>query len=194
MAWISPKPFLATARKVAPNGDFIQATGVKLPFKERCFKTAVLNDVLEHVPYPFAKPLLEEAKRILKQEGKLYISVSNTYQILEPHTLIPFLSWVPSFLGNALCRVYGKPQYIPWGHVIYPYTVSRLANLCRETRLSYVDYTWFYAWNKVSNIDQIGNPTLKALARAIRRLRLTRIAYHVAEKISVILFICNETA
>lgn len=82
-------------RKIAPSGSFILADGVKLPFREGYFNTIILNDVLEHVPYNLANSMLNEVKRTLKVDGKLYISVANRYQIREPHTLFPFLTWFP---------------------------------------------------------------------------------------------------
>lgn len=187
------RDLLKVAHEVAPSGNFILASGVILPFKGRCFTTAVLNDVLEHVPYSQAPRLLAEAKRILKSDGRLYVSVTNKYQIVEPHTLIPFLSWLPKLFWAALCRLSGKPQYIPWGPVIYPYTVKRLTILCHEAGLNFEDYTWFYSWNKISNTDNIGNPNLRSLAKTIKRLKLSKLAYRVAEKVSVILFICQKS-
>lgn len=52
----------------------------KLPFKNNCFDTVLLLDILEHILYP--KNLLSESKRILKHNGKLIISVPNTFNIV----------------------------------------------------------------------------------------------------------------
>jgi len=172
--------------KIVPSGSFILADGVKLPFTEECFNTIILNDVLEHVPYNLANSMVNEVKRTLKVSGKLYISVANRYQIREPHTLIPFLTWLPRPCWNSIYKLTKKhpmPNY-------YPYTIRKLKKLCWETGLTYRNYTWFYAWNKISNIKHIGDPTLKKIAKTIKKLKLSKPAYLIAEKVSVILFIC----
>lgn len=51
------------AKKNVPSGNFVLADGAKLLFRERAFKTVILNDVFEHVPYNLAnqfKMKLEE--------------------------------------------------------------------------------------------------------------------------------------
>lgn len=52
--------------KVLPSGSFIFADGFKLPLKEGCFNTVILNDVLENVSYNLANPMLNEVERTLK--------------------------------------------------------------------------------------------------------------------------------
>ena len=176
------------AKKNVPSGSFLLADGVKLPFREEVFRTVILNDVLEHVHYNLASPILNEIRRTLKAGGKLYISVMNRYMIREGHTLIPFLTWLPKPCWDPVCRLFKKRHYRNY----YPYTTSRLERLCRMANLIYENYTWFYAWNKVSNIEHVGDPTLKKMIKTIRKLKLSKLAYVIAEKVSVILFICEK--
>lgn len=173
-------------KKNVPSGSFVLADGVKLPFREESFNTVILNDVLEHVHYNFANPMLNEVRRSLKVDGKLYISVANKYQIREPHTHIPFLTWFPRPCWNSIYRFIRKrpmPSY-------YPYTTRKLKRLCRETSFTCKNYTWFYTWNKISNIKHIGDQTLKRMAKTIKKLRLSKQAYLFAEKVSEIVFVC----
>jgi hypothetical protein len=58
--------------------------------------------------------------------------------------------------------------------------------------LIFDNYTWFYAMNKTSDINRIGDPTLKRVVEITKRLNLTALAYVIAEKVSVILFICKK--
>ena len=179
---------LKNAKKRVPSGSFISADGVKLPFREESFNTVVLNDVLEHVPYNLANPILNEVKRTLKGDGKLYVSVANRFQIREPHTLIPFLTWFPRPCWNTIHKLIKKRPMSNY----YPYTTRKLKKLCSETGLTYRNYTWFYAWNKISNVKHIGDSTLKKMVKTIRKLKLSKLAYIIAEKVSVILFICEK--
>ena len=180
---------LKNAKKNAPGGSFINADGVKLPFREESFNTVILNDVLEHVPYNLANSMLNEVKRTLKVGGKLYISVTNRYAVREPHTSIPFLTWLPRPCWDSICGLtkWKRPTY-----GCYPYTVGRLRKLCGKVGFTCSNYTWFYARNKVSNIERIGDPTLKKIVKTIRKLKLSKLAYIIAEKVSVILFICEK--
>lgn len=56
----------------------------KLPFKNNCFDTIVLSDVLEHIPNP--NHLMSEINRILKPNGTVLMNVPFFYWLHEvPH-------------------------------------------------------------------------------------------------------------
>jgi SAM-dependent methyltransferase len=131
---------LRIAKMINSDSKLILGDGVKLPFKNDRFHTVILNDVLEHVPYRNAESLLTEIWRVLDQKGKLYISVSNKYQIKEPHTLIWFLTWLPRKCYVPILRKIRQP-----GNLIYPYTSKRLKEVCGNAGFTFDDYTWFYA-------------------------------------------------
>jgi SAM-dependent methyltransferase len=177
------------AKKNVPNGTFVLADGGNLPFREGIFSTVILNDVLEHVPYSLADLLLRDVKRILEAAGKLYISVANKYQIQEPHTHIPFLTWFPRPFWNAIHKIVKNRPLIG---VYYPYTISMLDKLCRDRGFSCKNYTWLYIWNKVSNVEYIGSPTARKIVKALRKLRLANQISLFAQKFSVLLFVCTK--
>lgn len=183
------KEKIQISKKNVPKGSFVLADGCNLPFKEQCFDTIVSNDVLEHVPYDLANPMLNEANRILKANGMLYISVANRYQIHEPHTLIPFLTWFPRPCWNAIHKILRKQ---PMKEMYYPYTISALKRLCRETNFSYKNFMWLYALYKMSKIDYIGNQTVRKIAQTIKKLGFSRQAQIIAEKVSIIVFVCKK--
>ncbi len=131
---------LRDVKRRAPALELVHSDGRFLPFNNATFHTIVSIDVLEHVPYSSADRLLTGMKRVLGKIGILYISVSNRYEILEPHTLIPFLTWFPRSWWNSISR--SKFD-------VSPYTVKRLRELCRRTGFSCEDFTWFYASEKL---------------------------------------------
>ena len=178
-----------TAKKAVPKGNFIVADGCKLPFKKECFNTVITNDVLEHVPYTLANPMLCEVKRTLKTKGMFYISVANKYQIHEPHTLIPLLTWFPRACWNPIHKRVKKQ---PMTEMFYPYTVRMLKKLCHETSFSYTNFTWIYALKKTSKTDYIGNKTVRRIAKTINKIGFSRAAQILAEKFSIIVFVCNK--
>lgn len=57
---------------------FIVANVLKLPFPDNTFDTAVSWEVLEHLPKNRESKMFNEIKRILKPQGKLYLSTPNT--------------------------------------------------------------------------------------------------------------------
>ena len=63
---------LATARTHLPNATMIQGNACRVPLADAQFDLAVCLDVLEHVP---PAPLLDEAHRLLRPDGRLLITV-----------------------------------------------------------------------------------------------------------------------
>jgi SAM-dependent methyltransferase len=177
------------AKKIVPEGSFVLADGCKLPFKKECFSTVITNDVLEHVPYNLANPLVNEVKRTLKTDGLFYISVANRYQIHEPHTLIPFLTWFPRPCWNTIHKILRKH---PMKEMYYPYTISTLKMLCQSTKFSYKNFTWIYALNKTSKTDYIGSRKVRKIVQTINKLGFLRMAQVIAEKVSIIVFVCSK--
>lgn len=180
---------IQSAKKNVPKGSFVLADGCNLPFKKECFNTVITNDVLEHVPYSLANPMLREVTRTLKANGLFYISVANRYQIHEPHTLIPFLTWFPRPCWNAIHKILRKR---PMKEMYYPYTISRLKRLCQETQFSYKNFTWIYALKKTSKTDYIGNRTVRRIAQTMNKVGFSRVALILAEKVSIIVFVCSK--
>jgi ubiquinone/menaquinone biosynthesis C-methylase UbiE len=98
----------------------VQASGIRLPFKDSSFNVVFMIEVLEHLPSE--QKALNEAKRVLKQGGLLFITVPNKFYPFETHGMklgstfinnilgigIPFLSWMPQVLRNRIetSRIY----------------------------------------------------------------------------------------
>jgi ubiquinone/menaquinone biosynthesis C-methylase UbiE len=57
----------------SPLSESIQSAGEQLPFRSSIFSAVLCTDILEHVPEP--RRILEEAYRVLKQDGTLIGSV-----------------------------------------------------------------------------------------------------------------------
>jgi SAM-dependent methyltransferase len=183
------KRTIRRAKRSVPQGNFILADGYKLPFKEECFNTVIANDVLEHVPYNYARPMMNEVRRSLKTNGRFYTSVANRYQIHEPHTLIPFLTWFPRQCWNEIHKIIKK---YPMKAMFYPYSLGMLKKLCRDTKFDYTDFTWIYALKKMSKTDYIGNQTVRRFAKLINTMGMSRAAQIIAEKVSIIVFVCTK--
>lgn len=77
--------------------------GRSMPFKDDIFGFVLCNDVLEHVRE--SGKLVDEIFRVLRSGGAAYLQCSNRYQIVEPHFLLPFLSWIPRPLADTYLKV-----------------------------------------------------------------------------------------
>lgn len=80
--------------------NFILASGYKLPFKPNSFDIVICNQVIEHVPKQYHQQLINGAYSVLKSNGIFYIATPNKLWLIEPHTKLPFLSYLPMIIAN----------------------------------------------------------------------------------------------
>jgi SAM-dependent methyltransferase len=76
------------------------ASGLRLPFRDASFDTAVSFQVLEHVPQPAR--MLVEIRRVLKPEGVLVLTAPHIWGIHEePHDYYRFTPYGLRYLAEA---------------------------------------------------------------------------------------------
>jgi ubiquinone/menaquinone biosynthesis C-methylase UbiE len=118
----------ATKNKIKLGGDtgFIRALAESLPLRNSTFNIVLLVEMLEHVQSE--EMTLNEANRVLKDDGYLIIYVPNKLYPFDQHGLrvgqrdfkgiyggsIPFFSWCPQVLRNKFerARIYTKGQIV----------------------------------------------------------------------------------
>ena len=103
---------------------FVQADGSSLPLASASFDGVLVNHILEHVASQ--QDLLDEVWRILKPGGICYLAVPNRYWLIEPHYLLPLLSWLPRPLASFYVRLSRRGTHYP----------ERLPSYCSIRRLS----------------------------------------------------------
>lgn len=74
-----------------------------LPFSDKKFDIVVSNHVLEHVPNQ-AKHFAE-IRRVLKDDGLVYLASPNKWWLSDPHYHLPLISWLPRPLADRYLRV-----------------------------------------------------------------------------------------
>lgn len=180
------------AKNSVDGCEFLASEGTYLPFRNSVFKTVIINDVLEHLPYSDAIKLMAEAIRTMSKNGKIYVSVMNRWQIIEPHFLVPFMTWLPKQTWNIVHRLKTKNPSAKYTQCYFPYTKARLKLLMHQLHLENEDYTWFYASEKIRHPEQIGNPILRVLVKLFRVLKSNRRLMILAiERVSPLIFVCN---
>jgi len=180
------------AKREAKGCEFLASDGRYLPFRELVFKTIVLNDVLEHVPYSNAIGLMTEAVRAMSKDGKIYISVMNRWQIFEPHLMVPFMTWLPRQTWDFMYGLKTRKSGVKYTQNYFPYTKARLKLLTQQLQLESDDYTWFYANEKILQPDQIGSSILRTFVKLFKTLKLDRLIIKLAERVSPIIFVCSR--
>jgi len=171
-----------------PDMVFETYDGLHIPFDDNTFDTVILNDVVEHIPYSQIEILIEEIKRVVEPGGIIYASVTNRYEIIEPHTFIPFLTWLPRIFWKSIERSLNKRGSYPIT-AVYPYTFKRLKRFCKRHDLKYHDLTTIYTSHKFMDVNYIGSRWLRSIVKLLKRLKLLKLFYYAAYQLSVIIFV-----
>ena len=93
-------------RVVQDGFKFVQVDGEELPFADKSFDVVVSNHVIEHVAK--ADLHLSEIRRVLKDEGIVYLATPNRLWPWEAHNKIYLLHYLPAATFNHLLKRMGR--------------------------------------------------------------------------------------
>jgi len=91
------------------KAHFLLADCLKMPFKENIFDCAFLWDVLEHTSKQ--KNMLKSVFHTLAYGGIFFAKISNKLFPIEPHTLLPFLTYIPKKYSDAYIKTFRRGFY-----------------------------------------------------------------------------------
>jgi len=104
------EPGLAAASgRFGQGAAFLCADGAALPFPGGSIDVIVFNQIYEHVADPEA--VMREIRRILSPQGVAYLGLGNRMQVVEPHHMLPLLSWLPYGLADRYMKAAGKGEH-----------------------------------------------------------------------------------
>lgn len=106
-----------------------------LPFKDKTFDVVVTNHVLEHVPDQTRH--LREIRRVLKDDGLVYLASPNKWWLTDPHYNLPFISWLPRSASDKYLKLVKNRK---WD--IYSVSLSRLYRLAAQEGFNVTDKVW----------------------------------------------------
>jgi hypothetical protein len=100
---------MPTFRRLFPAVRFVAADGRSLPFADGTFDIGYSNAVIEHVgtladQRQFVDELLRTCRRV-------FISTPNSRFPVDPHTLLPFVHWLPRRIRHAILRATGNGRW-----------------------------------------------------------------------------------
>lgn len=86
------------------HSDRILADARRLPFVENSFSTVVATEILEHLDHP--ENAVREARRVLKKDGRVVISVPNRFNYFSEPTHIHY------FTETKVCKLFRDFQVV----------------------------------------------------------------------------------
>jgi SAM-dependent methyltransferase len=118
------------------------ADGSKLPFPDKSIDVAIFNHIYEHVVDPDA--IMSEIRRVLRDDGAVYLGFANRMGIMEPHYRLPFLSWLPRRLAHRYVALSRRaPSYYEKFR-----TKPGLRRMCAGLRV------WDYTYTVLSDAER----------------------------------------
>lgn len=115
------------------NADLKIYNGVDLPFPENYFDYVVCSSVLEHVSFP--EKLLTDCLRVLKVNGRMFLTLPNKYYPKETHTLAYFVSYMPRKMVNIYLKMLNRS---PLEHDnLHFYSYFNIVKMLKQTKYKY---------------------------------------------------------
>ncbi|GAB2870651.1 class I SAM-dependent methyltransferase [Nocardioides pacificus] len=94
------------ATEFGAHASFLCADGAALPLADRSVDIVVFNHIYEHVVD--ADRVMAEIRRVLADDGVVYLGLGNRWGVVEPHYRLPFLSWLPPRVADRYVALSGR--------------------------------------------------------------------------------------
>lgn len=101
-----------------PGASFQVGSATSLPWDDESMDVCLLPELLEHVPQ--WRPCLEEAARVLRSEGVLFVSTTNTLCPKQNEYTLPFFSWYPAPIKRGFAELATTRWPAIARHATYP--------------------------------------------------------------------------
>jgi 2-polyprenyl-6-hydroxyphenyl methylase/3-demethylubiquinone-9 3-methyltransferase len=186
-------PLIEVARKRAAEAGFSVhfnvGTATALPYSDDSMDVCLLPELLEHVPDWQA--CLNEAVRVLKPGGLLYLSTTNALCPFQQEFRLPAYSWYPAFLKRYYERlaVTTRPEIANFAKypAVHWFTFYEL----RE----YLEPKGFECLDRFEMIptDRCGTVT-RLMVRALRAVSPARLVAHAMTEGTTIFALKGTTA
>ncbi len=98
----------AQATKQKANVEYLLGDGAPIPLPDNSIDVAICAQVYEHVPDPDG--LARDLHRVLRPGGFCFFSGPNRLAIMEEHTGLPFIHWLPRRMANWIVRTLGRGE------------------------------------------------------------------------------------
>jgi hypothetical protein len=123
---LEPMP---TFQKLFPTVRFVVADGRDLPFEDGEFDIGFSNAVVEHVGrFEDRRRFVGELVRTCR---RVFVATPNAGFPIDPHTLLPFVHWLPRSVRHPVLRATGQGRWASEG-ALHPIGAAELRSLFPE--------------------------------------------------------------
>jgi ubiquinone/menaquinone biosynthesis C-methylase UbiE len=123
-------------RKGVNKAFFIQGDARLLPFKDETFCMVTMISLIEHVKGQIIA--IEEANRVLKANGLMIIQIPNRYFLIELHSGIPFLYYLPQSLRRMVLKRKGYVSQIDYDVASIRKIVKMIENVNESFKVEFL--------------------------------------------------------
>lgn len=173
---------LKLAKKQVKFAKFIKASATKLPFKDKFFDLVSCLSMLEHVKED--QQVLLEIGRVLKKDGKLFLTIPNEKARLVPTWLEPIIKLINKLLKTDF--PINDQQFLHYGqegigHVHFGYSKEKITQMLKNANLEVSLFKTY--WH---------GPTRLAYLMLMPLLRKKLIKENLAKLIFLLFFLLDK--
>jgi SAM-dependent methyltransferase len=122
MSWEGIDPALPGTGNSPQGAPLYSASADSIPFPDRYFDCLILANVFEHIPPELRNASFVEMYRVLRPGSILVGQLPNPFFLIESHSRLPFMGWLPV----KLQKMYWRLSPTPWDHDFFIVTVRHL--------------------------------------------------------------------
>jgi hypothetical protein len=105
---VAPRP-MPDFGSAFPEVRFVEADGRDLPFPDQSFDIGFSNAVVEHVGS--REQQARFVRELVRTSRRTFVATPNRGYPLDPHTLLPFIHWLPDRWWRAILRRTGHERW-----------------------------------------------------------------------------------
>lgn len=120
--WTGVDPIFDAEHRSPAGARLLPGTADALPFDDGAFDVAIFANVYEHVLPERRVESLREIHRVLRPGSIVVGQIPNPYFVIENHSRLPLMGWLPTNLQKR----YWRFSRVPWEHDFFVVTPRHL--------------------------------------------------------------------
>ena len=128
MACTGVDPIFSEEHSSPDGARLLPGTADSLPFADGSFDVVVFANVYEHIVPDRRVASLREIRRVTQPGGIVVGQIPNPYFVIENHSRLPLMGWLPI----RLQKQYWRLSRVPWDHDFFVVTPRHLRRDARQ--------------------------------------------------------------
>jgi SAM-dependent methyltransferase len=163
ISWEGIDPALASSEVSAQGTPMYSAAADSIPYPDCYFDCLILANVFEHIPPERRHASFVEMYRVLRPGAILVGQIPNPYFIIESHSRLPFMGWLPLRLQKR----YWQLSPTPWDHDFFIVTMRHVRREAGQAGFQVVHLNNFNY--PAAALPRAARPVAAVLERPMRR-------------------------